>query len=208
MGDFLGLLLAAYLLGSIPTGLIIAWLMGGPDPREAGSGNIGAANVYRLLGRNAGVFTLFGDALKGALPVFVARFGPVALGAWHGWAIAAVGLVAVLGHIHPLYLRFKGGKGAATGLGVIATLCHLAALLLVAVWVAVVSYYRMISLASLAVAWLMPLAVGLFSDSTPNLVVSGLISVLILFRHQDNIVRLVKGEEPPVVFSKKSKKPH
>ena len=118
------------------------------------------------------------------------------------------GLVAVLGHIHPLYLRFKGGKGAATGLGVIATLCPLAALLLVAVWVAVVSYYRMISLASLAVAWLMPLAVGLFSDSTPNLVVSGLISVLILFRHQDNIVRLVKGEEPPVVFSKKSKKPH
>ncbi|MFP3868760.1 MAG: glycerol-3-phosphate 1-O-acyltransferase PlsY [Desulfobacteraceae bacterium] len=204
MGDFLGLLLAAYLLGSIPVGMIIAWLMGGPDLREAGSGNIGAANVYRLLGRNAGVFTLFGDALKGVLPVFVARFGPVALGGWHGWAIATVGLVAVLGHIYPLYLRFKGGKGVATGLGVIATLCPLSALLLVAVWVAVASYYRWISLASLAAAWLMPLAVGLFSDSTPNLLVSGIISVLILLRHQDNIVRLAKGEEPHLDVSQKA----
>ncbi|OPX19374.1 MAG: acyl-phosphate glycerol 3-phosphate acyltransferase [Desulfobacca sp. 4484_104] len=206
MGDFLGLLLAAYLLGSIPTGLIVAWLMGGPDPRQEGSRNIGAANVYRLLGRNAGVFTLFGDVMKGVLPVFVARFGPVALGAWHGWAIAAVGLAAVLGHIYPLYLRFKGGKGVATGFGVIVTLCPLAALFLIAVWVALVSYYRLVSLASLAAAWMMPLAVGLCSGTPSILVLAGMISLLILFRHRDNIVRLAKGEEVPLDFSQKAQR--
>jgi glycerol-3-phosphate acyltransferase PlsY len=196
MGDFLALLVGAYLLGSIPTGLLVAWLMGGPDPRQAGSGNIGTANVYRLLGRNAGVFTLFGDALKGALPVFLARFGPIALGAWQGWAIATVGLAAVLGHMYPLYLRFKGGKGVATGLGVIATLCPLGAVILVVAFGLVLRYYRLVSVGSLVSAWLLPLVVGLFSDSKPYLLLAGIISVLVLIRHRENIIRLVQGEEP------------
>ncbi len=97
--------------------------MGGPDPREAGSKNIGAANVYRVLGRNAGAFTLFGDIMKGAAPVFLARFGLQGLGAWHEAAVAAVGLAAVCGHIWPLYLGFKGGKAVATSFGVILVIC-------------------------------------------------------------------------------------
>lgn len=196
MGYFLALLVGAYLLGSVPSGLLVAWLMGGPDPRQAGSGNIGAANLYRLLGRNAGVFTLVGDAGKGAVPVFVARFSLEGLGAWQAWAVAAVGLVAVLGHLYPLYLGFKGGKGVATGFGVVATLCPLAALVLVVAYGLVVYYYRVISIGSLVGAWLLPIAMGLFADTKAYLVLAGLISVLILQRHRENIIRLVRGEEP------------
>ena len=102
MTPFFALLVCAYLLGSVPFGLVVTWFMGGTDPRLAGSANIGAANVYRLLGRNAGAFTLFGDIMKGAVPVFLARFGLQGLNGWHEAAVASVGLAAVCGHIWPL----------------------------------------------------------------------------------------------------------
>ena len=130
MTPFFALLVCAYLLGSVPFGLVVAWFMGGTDPRLAGSANIGAANVYRLLGRNAGAFTLFGDIMKGAVPVFLARFGLQGLNGWHEAAVASVGLAAVCGHIWPLYLGFKGGKAVATSFGVLLVLCPLAALVL------------------------------------------------------------------------------
>jgi glycerol-3-phosphate acyltransferase PlsY len=196
MVHFLGLLLAAYLLGSLPTGLMVARLMKGPDPRQAGSGNLGAANLYRLLGRNAGVFTFLGDALKGALPVFLAVYGLAPLGAWQEAAVALVGGAAVLGHVFPVYLGFRGGKGVATSFGVVAVLAPLAAFNLFLVYLAAVWRTRIFSVGSLICAWLLPLAMGLFSSSKAYLLLAGGLSGLLLIRHRENLERLFKGEEP------------
>lgn len=200
MAYVVALMAGAYLLGSIPFGLVIARLMGGPDPRRAGSGNIGAANLYRLLGPNAGAFTLAGDVLKGALPVFLARFGLTGVDPGQEVVVAAVGLAAVLGHIFPLYLGFRGGKAVATSFGVVAVLNIAAAGALILVYALVVRLFRILSLGSLAAAWLLPLILGLFSDSKIYLLLSGILSLLILWRHRDNIVRIAKGEEPRLNF--------
>ncbi len=195
---FLGLVAAAYLLGSIPTGLIVAHLMGGPDPRRAGSGNLGAANLYRLLGRNAGVFTFLGDTLKAAVPVFLAVYWLTPLGPWHEPAVAAVGLAAVLGHVFPIFLNFQGGKAVATSFGVVAVVCPLAALNLFVVYVLTLFQVRIFSVGSLLCAWLLPLAVGLFCDSKTYLLLAGILSGVILLRHRENLLRLVRGEEPHI----------
>ena len=196
MEYFLGLVGLAYLLGSTPTGLIVARLRGGPDPRQAGSGNLGAANLFSLMGRNAGVFTLVGDILKGAVPVFLALYWLAPFGAWHDAAVAAVGLAAVLGHIFPLYLKFQGGKGVATTFGVIAVLCPWAALNLVIVYGLTLYQVRIFSMGAVICAWLLPLAVGLFCDSKAYLFLAGVLSGLVLVRHRDNLIRLARGEEP------------
>jgi acyl phosphate:glycerol-3-phosphate acyltransferase len=198
MTFLLGLTGLAYLLGSIPTGLVVARFMGGPDPRQAGSGNIGAANLFRLLGRNAGVFTLVGDILKGALPVFLAVYWLAPLGAWHDWAVAAVGLAAVLGHIWPIFLNFRGGKAVATSFGVVAVLCPAAALNLAVVYPLALYRVRIFSAGALICAWLLPLAVGLFCDSKAYIFLAGVLSGLILVRHRDNLLRLARGEEPHI----------
>jgi glycerol-3-phosphate acyltransferase PlsY len=196
MEYFLGLAGLAYLLGSIPTGLIVARLLGGPDPRQAGSGNLGAANLFRLLGRNAGVFTLLGDIIKGAVPVFLAVYWLAPLGAWHDTAVAAVGLAAVLGHVFPIFLKFQGGKAVATTFGVIAVLCPLAAVNLVIVYGLTLYQVRIFSVGAVVCAWLLPLAVGLFCDSKAYLFLAGVLSGLVLVRHRDNLIRLARGEEP------------
>lgn len=195
MGRFLFWLTLAYLLGSIPCGLLVAKIMGGPDPRQSGSGNIGAANLYRLLGRNAGAFTLMGDILKGAGPVFLVRFSAPGWGAWHEAAVAAVALAAVCGHIWPLYLKFKGGKAVATSAGVLLVLSPVATALLVAVYLAAFWRTRTSSLASISAAWAAPLAMGLLHPAKPYLLVSGILSALVLWRHLDNIRRWARGEE-------------
>ncbi len=195
---FLGLVGLAYLLGSIPMGLVVARLMGGPDPRHTGSGNVGAANLFRLLGRNAGVFTLLGDTLKGALPVFLAVYWLTPLGAWHDSAVAAVGLAAVLGHVFPIFLNFRGGKAVATTFGVVAVLCPLAALNLIVVYGITLYYVRIFSVGALVCAWLLPLAVGLFCDSKAYLFLAGIFSGLVLVRHRENLLRLSRGEEPRI----------
>jgi acyl phosphate:glycerol-3-phosphate acyltransferase len=198
MTYFLGLTGLAYLLGSIPTGLVVARLMGGPDPRQAGSGNIGAANLFRLLGKNAGVFTFLGDTLKGALPVFLAVYWLAPLAAWHDWAVAAVGLAAVLGHIWPIFLKFRGGKAVATAFGVVAVLCPAAALNLAVVYALALYRVHIFSVGALLCAWLLPLAVGLFCDSKAYIFLAGVLSGLILVRHRDNLLRLARGEEPHI----------
>jgi glycerol-3-phosphate acyltransferase PlsY len=198
MTYFLGLTGLAYILGSIPTGLLVARIMGGPDPRQAGSGNIGAANLYRLLGRNAGVFTFLGDTLKGALPVFLALYWLAPLAAWHDWAVAAVGLAAVLGHIWPVFLKFQGGKAVATAFGVVAVLCPAAALNLAVVYGLALHRVHIFSAGALLCAWLLPLAVGLFCDSKAYIFLAGVLSGLILVRHRDNLRRLARGEEPHI----------
>lgn len=196
MEYFLGLIGLAYLLGSIPTGLVVARLMAGPDPRQTGSGNMGAANLFRLLGRNAGVLTFLGDTLKGALPVLLAVYWLTTLGAWHDSAVAAVGLSAVLGHIFPIFLRFQGGKAVATTFGVVSVLCPLAAVNLLMVYGLTLYQVRIFSVGALVCAWLLPLAVGLFCDSKPYLFLAGILSGLVLVRHRENLLRLSRGEEP------------
>ncbi len=192
----LALTVLAYLLGSIPSGLLVARALGGPDPRGHGSGNLGTANLYRLLGRKAGALTLLGDVAKGALPVGLARLTLTPLGAWQDTGVALVAAAAVVGHVLPLYLGFKGGKGVATTFGVVAVLAPWAALNLVAVYLLALYQTRTFSVSALICAWLLPVAVGLFADSKAYLLLAGGLSGLILVCHRDNLERFFKGEEP------------
>jgi glycerol-3-phosphate acyltransferase PlsY len=133
---------------------------------------------------------------KGAVPVALARLWLSPLGAWQDTGVALVGAAAVLGHVFPLYLRFKGGKGVATAFGVVAVLAPWAALNLAIVYGLALSQTRIFSLSALICAWLLPVAVGLFSDSKAFLLLAGGLSGLILVCHRDNLERWFKGEEP------------
>lgn len=195
---FLAFVLLAYLLGSIPTGLVVARVMGGSDPRQTGSGNVGTANLYRLLGRKAAALTLVGDILKGAAPVVLALFWLPPQGAWQETALAMVGLAAAVGHMFPLYLGFQGGKGVATSFGVVVVLCPWAALNLVIAYVITLTQTRIFSVSALLCAWLLPVAIGLFSNSKAYVFLAGVLSGLILLKHRENLERLFKGEEPRV----------
>jgi len=196
MPRVVALIALAYLLGSIPAGLWVARALGGPDPRQHGSGNLGAANVYRLLGWKAGALTLLGDVAKGALAVALARLTLTPLGGWQDTGVALAGAAAVLGHVFPLYLKFKGGKGVATTFGVVAVLAPWAALNLAVVYVLALAQTRIFSVSALICAWLLPVAVGLFADSKAYLLLAGGLSGLILVCHRDNLERFFKGEEP------------
>jgi glycerol-3-phosphate acyltransferase PlsY len=194
----LALMVTAYLLGSIPSGLLVARAFKGPDPRERGSGNLGTANLYRLLGPKAGALTLLGDVAKGALPVALAQLALTPLGAWQYTGVALVAAAAVAGHVFPLYLKFKGGKGVATTFGVIAVLAPWAALNLAMVYLLALYQTRTFSVSALICAWLLPVAVGLFADSKAYLLLAGVLSGLILVCHRDNLERFFKGEEPRI----------
>lgn len=196
MQTFLGLLVFSYLLGSVPFGLLVARALGAPDPRGQGSGNLGAANLYRLLGLKGGGLTLAGDLLKGTLPALLARYGLTSLGPWQDAAVALVGAAAVLGHVFPVYLGFRGGKGVATSFGVVLGLCPWAGLNLVLVYLLALSQTRIFSISALIAAWLLPVAMGLFSDSKAYLLLAGALSGLILVCHRDNLERFFRGEEP------------
>jgi len=190
------IVIAAYLLGSIPFGLLIVKLTGGGDIRKAGSGNIGAANVARNAGAIAGVFTLLLDLAKGYLAVFLAARST---GDNIRWMILAA-VIAVVGHMFPVWLRFRGGKGVATGLGVIVPICWEAAALGVLLWLVVVAFWRYSSLGSIAAAVAMPLFVYVFyapHHAPPEAVTFGtvLISLLVLVKHRSNMERLIAGEE-------------
>ena len=183
-------LLAAYLLGSIPTGVLLA-RSAGIDPRRAGSGNIGATNVARTAGGRLGFFTLVGDALKGVLAVAVAHAASDA-----AWAPAAAGLAAILGHLWSVFLRFQGGKGVATALGVFLVLSPLAILVSVLAFAITARTFRYVSLASMVAAVTLALAC-LLTVSSPSVRVAAVVtSILILIRHRDNIGRLRAGTEP------------
>ena len=189
----------AYLLGSIPFGYLLVRLSGGGDVRETGSGGTGATNVTRRAGKGVGVLTLLLDALKGMAAVLIARS---ALGAGSEWWVCAAAVAAVLGHVFPVWLRFRGGKGVATGLGVFLVLAPLATVCALAVFVAVVWLWRFVSLGSITAAAVLPLAVwalgavGLSDRAAPPvLAVAAVGAALIIFMHRANIGRLVRGEE-------------
>jgi acyl phosphate:glycerol-3-phosphate acyltransferase len=195
--------LAGYLLGSIPFGLILAKVLGGKDVREHGSGNIGATNVSRVVGPLPGMLTLLLDAGKGAAAVWLAaKFTDSA-----ATAMMFGGLAAQLGHCFPVWLRFRGGKGVATALGIYIAMCPLAALAALTVFALALAFWRYVSLASLAAAAAMPLLIYFLwapGHAPPLVVTIGTLfaAVLLFYKHDTNLQRLVDGTEPTFSFSK------
>jgi acyl phosphate:glycerol-3-phosphate acyltransferase len=186
----LGLIVLAYLLGSCSFGLLIARLYGGADPRQSGSGNIGATNVARTVGKGAGALTLLGDCAKGLVAVALAQW-------WGSSALvsAAAALSAVLGHIFPLYHGFRGGKGIATALGVLLPMLPLPLLGGCAVWLAVVAMWRYVSAGSILAAVAVPVLAALLAYPPPMTGAAIGISLLVLYRHRSNMQRLLQGRE-------------
>ncbi len=184
------LLVFAYLLGSIPMGLIAVRLCGGVDPRGAGSGNIGATNVARTSGRKAGIITLIADALKGAIPVGVATY----LGAGE-FMIAGVGLLAILGHMYSVYLGFKGGKGVATACGIFIVISPAALGLSLLVFVVVLLLLNFVSAASMAAALSMPVFLYFISEPVTFTALGVIAAILIVYKHSSNIGKLLAGTE-------------
>jgi glycerol-3-phosphate acyltransferase PlsY len=179
----------AYLLGSVPIGVLLSRLKG-QDPRKVGSGNIGATNVMRASGKALGILTLVGDILKGLLPTWLAlRAGFAAP------LVAAVALAAFVGHLFPVYLRFRGGKGVATALGVFIGLSPLAVLIDVAIFAAILYTWRYVSLGSLVAAALMPILLLALRFSSPYVVLCLAMAILIFVKHARNIGRLCAGKE-------------
>jgi acyl phosphate:glycerol-3-phosphate acyltransferase len=197
------LLAAAYFLGSIPFGLLLAKLFAGSDIRKAGSGNIGATNVARVAGPAAGILTLVLDAAKGAAAVWLAgRFTDQSS---TGMTLAAV--AALIGHCFPVWLKFKGGKGVATALGVFLMLAPTAALGSLLVFIFVSVAWRYVSLGSVSAAAAMPLLMYFLwaPGHAPPLVVDfGTLfaSALVIFKHDANLQRLMDGTEPKFTFGK------
>ncbi len=201
----------AYLIGSIPFGYLIVRVKGGGDVRETGSGGTGATNVSRRAGKAAGVFTLILDALKGFIAIQIARvlvtgFEPTLA----NWIVDAAAVAALLGHIFPLWLGFRGGKGVATGVGVFLALAPIAVLCAGVIFVAVVWTTKYVSLGSILAAGSVPVFVWLWSvfvnpvaDLTPLLAAAVVGALLILFAHRGNIARLLRGTESRITDLKR-----
>jgi glycerol-3-phosphate acyltransferase PlsY len=184
------MLLFAYLLGSIPTGFLLG-SFSGIDIRKTGSGNVGATNVARVVGKKQGVITLLVDVAKGFIPVLIASR--------LGFDLTVTGLVALatlVGHLYPVFLKFQGGKGVATALGIFLAAAPLASLALVVVFAVVMLAWRWVSLASMVAAGAAPLVLLIFSYPSPLVVLGLMIALLIIFRHRENIRRLRSGAEP------------
>lgn len=193
MGSVL-MVLFAYLLGSVPTGFLLGSLSG-VDVRQAGSGNVGATNVARVVGRKQGLITLLVDVAKGFIPVFLSlRFG---------FSLSVTCLVAAavfLGHLYSVFLKFQGGKGVATALGIFLSIAPMATGVLIVIFSLVAVTSRVVSLASLVAAGLAPVIFWFFSYPPLLIGLSLVIALLIGFRHRENIQRLISGAEPKFDF--------
>ncbi|HEU0310081.1 MAG TPA: glycerol-3-phosphate 1-O-acyltransferase PlsY [Sphingomicrobium sp.] len=183
-------LLVGYLLGSIPFGLLLTRLAGKGDIREIGSGNIGATNVLRTGSKGLAAATLILDAVKGAVAVLIAqRLWPDAVN------FAAAGVL--VGHLYPVWLRFRGGKGVATLLGILAPLLWQAAVVYVVIWLGLLLLLRISSVAGMSAAASAPISVAILGEQALFPVVLGF-AILVVWQHRDNIRRLARGEEPRV----------
>lgn len=182
-------ILCAYLIGSIPAGLVLSKIRG-KDPRRAGSGNIGATNVLRTAGKTLGILTLLGDILKGLAPVLAAQqYGEPYV------VVAATGLATFLGHLYPLYLGFKGGKGVSTAVGVYLAINWMAVIINGLIFVLVVFKWRYVSLGSLLGTGLIPLTLLLLGAPWAYVSLSLIIALFVWAKHKDNIRRLLSGKE-------------
>lgn len=189
----IALIIAGYLLGSFSTAILTCRLMGLPDPRTQGSGNPGATNVLRLGGKKAAIITLGGDLFKGLLPTAAATV----LGRPET-AVAAIGLAAFLGHIYPLYFKFKGGKGVATALGALFGLNLLTGGTVVATWFVMAMLTRISSASALTAFLLAPAYLFWMTGNPTATIIQAVITALIFWRHRKNIRNLIAGTEPRI----------
>lgn len=185
-----GLVIAAYLIGSIPMGLIFGKLFWKKDLRQYGSHNIGATNAWRILGRKAGLLIFIFDFLKGQLGVLLGACMFASPG-----AMVLGGLFAMLGHMFPIFIGFKGGKGVATALGVIAALMPKVTAIVFIVWLVLTLITRYVSVASIVAAVLTPILAAAFKEPIIYFLFALVAAVVIVFRHRENIQRLKAGRE-------------
>ncbi len=205
---YAAVIVIGYLLGSIPTGFLVARARG-VDIRTVGSGNIGATNVFRYLGKPAGVFVLFVDALKGFVAVFVvARLA-------YAWFLpdrgettfdairVCAGVAAVLGHNFTCWLHFKGGKGIATSAGVLIALVPASLLIILSVWIVVFALSRYVSLASICASFTLPFAAWFTRETVAMIAITGAMAALAIYKHRANIKRLLNGTESRIALKSK-----
>jgi glycerol-3-phosphate acyltransferase PlsY len=190
--------LGGYLAGSIPFAVIVSRILALPDPRTYGSKNIGATNVLRSGHRIAALATLVGDAGKGWLAVLVARMLDA-----DAMILAVVGLAAFLGHVFPVWLRFRGGKGVATAAGVLIALDWRVGLSVIVVWLAVAAITRYSSLGAIVAAIFAPVATWYFLGTGPVLAAVVVMGLVLIARHKANILKLARGEESRIGEKKK-----
>jgi len=181
----------AYLVGAIPSGVVLTRLSGAGDVRKAGSGNIGATNVYRVAGKRLGILTLLADMLKGLVPLLVVKLAY----SQDPQVLAMVAVALFVGHCYPIYLLFKGGKGVATALGIYLVLSPPSVGIALLVFVVVLWLWRYVSLASITAAAVIPALVYVFEHSNPIFFATLVIAAGVIYRHKSNIVRLFTGTE-------------
>lgn len=189
-----GLVVLGYLVGSLSPSVFLGRVFRGVDLRHHGSGNAGTTNAFRVLGFRLGTAVLIADILKGVLPVLLARSLSVPL------VTVLVALAAVAGHNYSIFLRGKGGKGVATGAGAALAMMPLPMAILVGVYVIVLLGTRVVSIASITCTVLLPVLAVVFRQPLPYVVVSFLMAAIVLWAHRGNMVRLVRRQEPRVVF--------
>lgn len=188
--NYLIVVLLSYLVGSIPNGLLVGKWLKNVDLREFGSKNIGATNAYRVLGLGPAIGVFITDALKGIIGVYL---GSIFVG--EPLALLAGGIAAMAGHNWSLFLRFKGGRGVSTGLGVIAMIVPKVTIIIFAIWALIFYFTRYVSLASIVAAALVPVMMYSLGEKSEFLYFGFLAAAFVIIRHKANIIRLVHGEE-------------
>ena len=186
----IGLLLFAYLIGSLSSAILLSKLMGFTDPRTDGSNNPGATNVLRIAGKKAAFFTLVGDCLKGLIPVLLAH--------WlvdDGFVVALTGFSAFLGHCFPLYFGFKGGKGVATAIAVSVGFDWMVGLIIIAIWLLFARVFKISSLAAIIAFTTLPVLIYWREATAMTTGVFTMMSIILIWRHKSNIQRLLQGDE-------------
>ena len=191
------ILILGYLFGSFPSGYLVGKIAKGIDIRSLGSGSTGATNVLRHVGKRAAITVFLLDVFKGVLSILLAKY----LLLNDSWQVA-IGLSALIGHIWPVWLNWKGGKAVATGLGIFLGLSWQVGLATLGIFIIIITLFRIVSLASVGAALALPLIMYLSFEnsniSLPFLVISLLAMTLVIWRHRENIVRLIKGKEPRI----------
>ena len=186
----------SYLLGSLSSAIIISRLFGLQDPRQTGSGNAGATNMLRSAGKKMASYVLIGDVAKGLIAIYLASILGV-----HGFMLGVTAVVAVLGHIFPVFFGFKGGKGVATGAGAIIGLSLWIGLMILLIWLVIAAISRYASLASIVACIATPICMLIFQDAgyfIPTII----LAAIVIWKHADNIRRLATGTEKKIYFNK------
>ncbi|MCP9448405.1 MAG: glycerol-3-phosphate 1-O-acyltransferase PlsY [Nitrospira sp.] len=192
-GLTLPLIVMGYVLGGVPFGVVVCKIMGLPDPRTVGSKNVGFTNVLRVAGKQAGILTLIGDMGKGWIMAYGAT-------QWYQteWPILLIALAPFIGHLYSPFLKFRGGKGVATALGSVLGVAPMIGLLLLLAWIGAVALWRYSSGGALTAFGLFPIIAVFVHPTGPFLLFSLAITLLIVVRHKDNIIRLLRGTEPKI----------